>query len=351
MTKTQKIILIGSLGLILILIFIAIIIVLQLNKAQIDKNNFESETNNANNSENVTPLPIEDKPKKVSLTFSPGITSNCRKKTAPQPKWFEETEGDCTNAGSYGPWIFSTTVENDLFTGGTVADWGKIGGYSYSFVPTLENPSKYEINFKLDKINFEQNVDKNNYTAYGFNDWYLKQPITLDQDIYLSFKIKINEFTTLKTTDKNRIFLAFGAEDSDGRRYFLELNLIKTTNFDLCTDINLGGDGVDLPCDVKGFLDRRSANDFYKYDIVYYDYNGMAQSFEFSNLFSNYTPIELSSYNEIVIPISKVFKSADWVKKQEQSKITLLGTYILTEIYGEGASSITIKDYDLYKVL
>lgn len=347
MTKNQKILLLILSFLILLLASAAIFIFSKLNDQAISKTNIESGITIPQVKE--SPQGNDDQPKKISLTFAPNISSNCRKKTAPQPKWFEETEGDCTNLGSYGPWIFSGTVEDKEFSGDGVAYWSKINGYSYNF-NKLEN-NNYEIQLSLDKINFEQNVEKDSYTAFGLNDWFLKEPVTLESDSYLTFEIKVNKFEKLKATDKNRVSVGFVAEDKTSRRYYFEFNLLKTPSFDLCTDSNLGGYGVSLPCDTVGYIDRRSAGDLYKFDIVYYDYSGIAQSEQFKEDFNKYYPINLNSFTKVTIPYTRIFEKTDWAKNQDLSQLTLLGTYIGTEIYGEGASSITIKDYDLYKVL
>jgi len=337
----------GALSLIIvILIIISAWLIRELGLSNLEISNTNQVTLEEN-SKRVEPI---DKPNKVPLTFAPKITSNCRMKTAPQPRWFETKEGDCKNYKGYGPWIIATTVENNEFTGGSVADWNKINGWDYFFKDNPSNPGEFEISLKLDKINFDQPVTKDSYTAFGLNDWYLTEPVNLTEKIFLSFDIKVTEFNNLNDNVKNRISIGFVAEDKTGRRYYLEFNILKTSNFDLCTDINFGGDGVSLPCDTKGYIDRRSAGDLYKYDIVYYDLDAISRSETFGTMFLEASNFKIGEYFKVYIPYSKIFNSTEWAKTVNPSELTLIGTYILTEIYKEGISGFTIANYDLYKI-
>jgi hypothetical protein len=293
----------------------------------------------------------------INYTFAPYISSNCNAFAAPEPKYFETPKGDCKLLDPNGKkmfWLLASTNENDSFGGGTMSDVkpdDKI--FKYQFYKKTDG--NYSVGFVLDKINFPNNfTDK--YTFVGFLDSYdinsgIPRP-TLNKNLFMDVDLNVFAFENPKTTVKNRIMLGIVARDSSKKTYYLEINLLKTANFDLCTSkANTGGTNIPFPCDFADYYDRRSKfgnSGSSSGELVYFNINNLSKliktpvSYKFPSIKND------SNLNSISIPVTYLFNIAPWIQKPNLKDLKIAGTYIGIEIQGKGRSWIKFQNYRLY---
>jgi len=293
----------------------------------------------------------------TEYTFSPWINSDCRAITAPAPKWYQSITGTCganTSSGHPSMWLLSSTNENSQFTGGTLSDLkpdGKLWKYEFHKKPD----GSYQVGWVLDKINFTHKYD-NKYTFVGFTDSYdlnshLTRP-SLGSDLYVDLNLGVfaDEQKKVSTVGdaKTRIMIGIVAS-SPTNTYYAEINLRKSSNFDLCKTTTVVGSNVKLPCDTTGLYDRRlqfsDPSTGKNVDIIYVnrDYLNKALGLKVNSYSVD------KKMHSIQIPVTKLFKTLPWSSTPASwSNIKIQGVYIGTEIWGRGRTWVEFDNYRLY---
>lgn len=222
-------------------------------------------------------------------------------------------------------------------------------GWKYSFI---EKPDKtFLVKWSLSKL--EHHVDRDRYSGAFLNDADFSKHTTLDENIYLDLNLSLEEVQGVNDpiAGPPKMRVTFGVvakwKDSTGseQKGFVEINLYRTENFDLCTkEANTGGRTFDQACDPDGIYDRRHF--FGNGEIVYYNAAVMSRSWALQ------PPADRSSSPSAIhytIPIGALFRYYAWTKPPDRwSDAHIHGVYFGHEIWGRGRISTSVSDLGLY---
>jgi hypothetical protein len=163
---------------------------------------------------------------------------------------------DC--ASSTGAWAFGTTNEDAAFTGGGPFDI-PFGHPIWTFGFYDDPSGHYTVGWAIDKVNFDHFRDR--YSFAGFDDTSLN--VSLGGDVRLSLQVELMDAEQyddgVNGVAKNRVMI--GAVGTwNGRSHYLEVNLWRTDNFDLCTGA----------CDPSNLYDRKFGDPAWPAEGVYF---------------------------------------------------------------------------------
>ena len=293
-----------------------------------------------------------------SITFAPGITSDCHAFAAPAPDWFTPPRGNCRRAIGGVPrglWLFTATNEDRLFTGGTMHDiLPREPVWTHDL--RAKGDGSYSVLLGLDKT-IPSTVPVDAYSFVGFNDSLDINSVgskpTVADDLVLKFDLRVLEDVRGTSSDptvgeaRTRVVVGVVARDPDNQvTYYLEVNLTRSSNFDLCTARDdFPGYAASQPCDEVGVYDRRArwtgnANG----ELVTVDFDALGDL----GLVDAASPQPSAAEWDIRLPVTRLFESVSWVSEPaEDSEIA--GVYIGTEIWGPGRTMVQIDDYELFR--
>ena len=288
----------------------------------------------------------------VPLTWAAGISSDCRSMAAPAPVWYEPPFGsECDDSGM---WLISATIEDENFTGGSLSDIHHTDSvWDHSFHP--KEDGTYQIGWVLDKVNFdcEDRTCRDRYTGVFVNDsWdintHLDRPNLGDQ-LFAEFDLGLFASEELHDPDpavgdaKNRVTIGIVARWNNAV-YFLEVNLYRTSNFDL------------YPADPENLKDRflqystNTGSETIETEIIYFNGNNLSLLPGIDENLPVVTPDSVMRHFKI--PVTDLFLSHNWANTPtDWSEAELAGVYLGTEIWGKGRVWYEYDDYQLYRLL
>ncbi len=230
-----------------------------------------------------------------------------------EPRW-SGSGSDCT--GTTGAWSFGTTNETAQFSDGGLYDfWVGHPIWSFGFIP---DPSgHYTVDWAIDKVNHDHFRDR--YSFAGFDDTSLSVPLGGDVRVSLEASLKaVEQYDDgVNGMAKNRVMV--GAVGTwNGRSHFLEVNLWRSANFDLCTGA----------CDPGGAVDRVFGQPGWPAEGVYYH----APAIGLPSL------AEGAGRREYEIHLASLFRSyGGWTDPPANwDQALLTGIYIGVEVWGKG---------------
>jgi hypothetical protein len=267
---------------------------------------------------------------KKSYSWDPTITKHCY---------------STYKSGAVGPdcgtgknrWFIGTTNENSDHGGGTTNDF-QLGDPIWTFAfHDKDTRGRYEVRNIIDKVTTNKFRDK--YSFVGFSDSWDANAIpypTLDQDIHVGFSLKVPEVQLLDDAihgqAKARIMIgALG--NWNGRSHFVEIDLWRSNDFDICTGL----------CDPSDTLDQ-----MYRFSGGEgFFYTGSSTR---SLLGANYSISAVGgAYQTFDVPLTKLFQGTDWTDQPASwNGIKLNGVYIGTEVWGKGKVWTELKDLETY---
>lgn len=234
-------------------------------------------------------------------------------------------------------WLWGTTNEDSNFNGGALNSFGiDHPVFKYSFHSRASDAS-YEVGIVTDKVNFDYFRDR--YTFVGFTDnWDVnavpKPP--LSENLHSTFAMKMPAVEQVDDgvhgLAKNRVVIGTVAT-WNGRAHYLEVNLYKTSNFDLCTG----------SCDPQNIYDRKFS--YAGGEGVYFDGAQLG-------LVTGGAPQVLrvgQTYQSFDIPWAQLFRAAPWTDTPTSwTGITLGGVYLGHEVWGKGRVWVELNDYQTF---
>ncbi len=297
-------------------------------------------------------------PQRLVFTWDPLIRHECYSLYADPPEW----KGPALGRDCMGPdpkrWMFGSTNEDAAFSGGGSHDLPLDDpAWAFAFHPTERGT--YQVGWVLDKLNTQAYWDR--YTFVGFVDsWDVNGPPAPDlgQEVYVDFEVALMAAEQAETSDSTEVGLAkdrvlLGAAAVwNGRTHFLEVNLWRTENFDLCTqDECVGGNCCPpRPCDELGVYDRRfdcdPARDWPA--GVYFD----GRKLDLLGLTSTPQLLPGGPFVRVHLPIAALYRQAPWSDPPASwDGVTLAGVYLGIEVWGRGRVWIEFRDYVCYALL
>jgi hypothetical protein len=240
---------------------------------------------------------------------------------------------DC--ATSTGAWAFGTTNENAAFTGGGPFDI-PFGHPIWTFGFYDDPSGHYTVGWAIDKVNFDYFRDR--YSFAGFDDTSLNVPLAGDVRLSLQLEVKDAEQYDdgVNGMAKNRIMI--GAVGTwNGRSHYLEVNLWRTDNFDLCTGA----------CDPSNVYDRKFGDPAWPAEGVYFHGPSLGS-----------VPGYVSQPNltigggvkDFEVHLSSLFRGyTGWTDPPANwAQASLTGIYIGIEVWGRGRVWIEHKEYRVW---
>lgn len=208
----------------------------------------------------------------------------------------------------------------------------------YAFNP--KGDGTYQIGWVVDKVNHPQ--DLNRYSGAFVNDVQFTTLPDLGGNVFIDLRMGLFGMDQVNDASvglaKNRTTLGILAywNDAAGARQtqWVEINLFKTSNFDLCTGT----------CDPRGLYDRRS--DYGTGEIVYYDVSSMYRvaGYPQTGLVLNQT------MKDFTIPVAALFRKFSWARPPAGgwTGVKISGIYIGHEIWGRGRIWVEFDNYRVY---
>jgi hypothetical protein len=293
-----------------------------------------------------------------SITFAPEITSDCHAFAAPAPDWFTPPQGHCERAAGgvpRGMWLFTATNEDRLFTGGTMHDIAPSEPV-WTHDLRAEGDGSYSVLLGLDKT-IPSSVPSDAYSFVGFNDSLDINRVgakpTVGDGLVLRFDLRILDDARDVSPNpavgeaRTRFVVGVVARDPDDDvSHYLEVNLTRSSNFDLCTaHDDFPEDAAFGPCDELGVYDRRArwtgdANG----ELVTVDIDALGERFDVDAA----SPQPSAAGRHIRLPVTRLFESVSWVS-EPAGDAEIAGVYIGTEIWGPGRTMMQIDDYELFR--
>ena len=295
----------------------------------------------------------------VNYTWAPYLASNCHAFAAPPEQgWYRWPDDSALKArcNASSPqamkWLLSSTNEHSGFGGGTMWDIppemiGSGRMWSYAFHPKADGT--FQLGFALDKVNHAGFEDR--YTFVGFNDSFdinpgLSRP-NVGQGLVADFRLGL--FAAERSSypgvglAKNRVMVALAARWNN-RTYYLEVNLWRDPEFDLCPyGPSTGGTIPSSICDAQGVYDRRAS--WTEGEAIYF--HGGALSQVLGSVIPALSPN--SGMTSFRIPFTELFKAAPWVQPPTNwSDVQVAGLYLGIETWGKGRVWFEVDNYRLY---
>jgi len=220
----------------------------------------------------------------------------------------------------------------------------------------------YNVWMTLDKLTY--NKMRAQYTSLTLADdlkWNKVTTPRLSKDLYINASIKLSQFN--QTTDISscdplipigqcdaqvRVYIGAVA-NMNGKDYTIEVNLLRTDNFDLCTDT--------AGCTLASLKPKNPAVDelnklpytivFYGQNIGMFALNATLPALNADNTYVNFT-----------IPVTQIFNgiatSWPWYNQfdgiTDWSNATLTKFYFGEEVWGAGAVQAQVKSLRLYEI-
>jgi len=212
--------------------------------------------------------------------------------------------------------------------------------------------NNYRLLWVLDKVSVD--LDRNQYSGAFLNDSGFTKPLYLSANLFVDITAKLNGSNAELDihTGQAKIRTSIGAvsrwKDRLGRAYdaFVEVNIFRTANFDLCTATTNVDKQPKLGCDPDELYDRRAY--YGSGEIVYYDIASMASVAGISQ-----ERLRGSGVAQIyTIPIAELFRRYPWQRPPGRwQDATISGLYLGHEIWGKGYLSVEFEDYLVYEFI
>ncbi len=294
---------------------------------------------------------------KKYLNQHPKIGTNCRYYHDQDWKRIPIPQGICTNSLA-GYFIRGTNEDSGFGNARYFLPKDKIlngtpyqaASRPYWFYEMHEKgDGTYQVGWVVDKINYPADLD--NYSGAFFNDNGFHTLPDVSENIFLD--IRAGLFANEQVSDaqvgpsKNRTTIGWVSNwaDPQGSRHdaFVEVNLFKTQNFDLCTYSNLGGSTPSNNCDPTGIYDRRSY--YGQGEVVYYDINTLHKT---AGPRQNELQ-EAGGMRNFTIPIAALTRKYPWVRPPHSwIGVKIGGIYIGHEVWGRGRIWTEFDNYGVY---
>jgi hypothetical protein len=209
---------------------------------------------------------------------------------------------------------------------------------TYAF--NAKGDGTYQIGWVVDKVSFPQ--DLNRYSGAFVNDVLFNTPPALDANVFIDLRMglfgmnQVNDATVGLAKNRTTMGILAYWNDASGAQQtqWVEINLFRTSNFDLCTGT----------CDPKGIYDRHS--DYGNGEIIYYDVNTMYRvaGYPQTGLTLNQT------LKDFTIPVATLFRKYAWARPPASgwNGVTIAGIYIGHEIWGRGRVWVEFDNYRVY---
>lgn len=208
----------------------------------------------------------------------------------------------------------------------------------YAFNPKANGT--YQVGWVVDKVNFPDDVPR--YSGAFLNDVIFNTLPDLGGNVFLDIRMGLFGMDQVSDTAaglaKNRttvgLLTTWTTASGTKETGWVEVNLFKTANFDLCTSA----------CDPKAVYDRQS--DYGVGEIVYYDVNSMYRVAGYPQ-----TGLALTqTLKPFTIPVSALFRKYNWARPPAAgwSGVKIEGVYIGHEIWGRGRIWVEFDDYRIY---
>ena len=215
--------------------------------------------------------------------------------------------------------------------------------WSYAFHPRSDGT--YQLGWVVDKVNFP--TDLNRYSAAFLNDVAIDSAADLGGNVFIDVNAAL--FANEQILDssvglsKNRTSVGVVTRWAGNSQVFLEVNLFKTPNFDLCTPTWNGGGSKPVNCDPSAIYDRRA--DYDTGELVYYDIDTLYKV-------AGYPQSALAAggaMTAFTIPVAQLFKKHPWSRPPATwSGIKVEGVYLGHEVWGKGRVWAEFADYQIY---
>jgi len=297
--------------------------------------------------------------RKLPINRLQGFNSNCRFYNDGKWSRFIGPLGDCDAKGA---WNIRGTTEDKRFlpAGYFLPDDYLVKKsresdssrdyWDYEFIKNFGGD--FSVRWNIDKSRSDRDVD--NYSGgfislVGFgDDSRLSSPLFVDVVLSIVAVKQLDDSVAghAKIRTTLGVLTHWSSSLGDKQTAFVEVNLFRSNNFDLCLDKNIGDMKPDGFCDPLGVYDRR--NFFNGGEIVYYDINSMHKISGpvFSTLKVG------GGGKSFTIPLSMLFQRYSWVKpplRWDDARVE--GIYIGHEIWGRGAISAIFEKMYVYQFL
>lgn len=242
-------------------------------------------------------------------------------------------------------------LPNDAILDGTPHQSRKRPYFYYTFHP--KQGTTHQVGLVIDKINFASSYlsEVARYTGVFLNDVTNFSDATLDKYLFMDLIVSINasetQYDSQAGAAKNRTTVGFVAEWENAGSMtsnYLEVNLFRTPNFDLCTQSgNYGGVLPTTNCDPNGLYDRRNFHG--GGEVVYYN---LATVDAVAGGPNSSIPVD-GNLRTITLPVGELFRDYAWARPPSNwSNVRIFGTYFGHEVWGKGRMWAELKQYDLY---
>jgi hypothetical protein len=295
---------------------------------------------------------------KIPINRLQGFDSDCRYYN--DQEW-RRSVGPLGTCDARGAWNIRGTNEDQNFRPGGyfLPDDSQIDNspgaaqkrsyWTYSYAPGADG--RYTVRWILDKTASVQDVPRYSGAFLSLVSFDLKAK--LSDPLFADIRLRVDKAVTRNDVGAGpaKIRTSLGvktrwtAKAGQQITIFLEANLFRSSNFDLCTERNVGG--TTTPggnCDPRGIYDRRSF--FNVGELVYYDINamnkvaGMAQETLEPNGVSR----------EFTIPIATLFRRYQWTSPPASwDEPRIEGMYLGHEIWGRGSIDATFESMRVYR--
>lgn len=284
---------------------------------------------------------------KSLLNLGSSINHNCRYYQDGGWNQIQPPQGTCPG-GRY--WNIRGTNEdsgfnpagwflpNDPALTSPPADTARRAYSTYAFNP--KGDGTYQIGWVVEKVSFPQ--DLNRYSGAFVNDVLFTTAPDLGGNVFIDLRMGLFGMNQVNDASvglaKNRTTLGILAywKDASGAQQtqWVEINLFRSSNFDLCTGT----------CDPKGVYDRHS--DYGVGEIIYYDVNTMYRvaGYPQTGLTLNQT------LKDFTIPVAALFRKYGWARPPASgwTGVKIAGIYIGHEIWGRGRLWVEYDNYRVY---
>lgn len=296
---------------------------------------------------------------KTALHRLEGVKSDCR--FMADLNWAPHLpQGGCGSNPNPGiSWIIRGTNENSSFgpegyflpndpiISGTAWQTAVRPYFFYSFNPIGDG--SFQVGWVVDKLNFPQDLNRYSYAA--LNDVSLSRSVYLEENLFIDVDMGLfasqqgwdstNGFAKIRSSVGLLASWVNGGVPVDA---FLEVNLFRTSNFDLCTSTeNTGGSIPSFPCDSLGIYARRS---FYGVgEVVYYDIATMSMVAGIPQT----GMVSGGGLTHFTLPVAQLFREYAWVRPPGSwSVASISGMYVGHEVWGKGRVWTEMRGYRLY---
>ena len=326
-------------------------------KATIDPNLEIDELNEGNNI--ITGfLNVQNNQNKTVYTWDPLIQNECYSVYTDPPQWIEEPLGpDCIGGDSAKRWMFGTTNEDINFQHGSMHSF-PISSPVWNFAFNNKSDGTNQIGWVIDKVNNQLFLDR--YTFAGFTDsWDVNGPLkpVLGKDVFVDLNVALMAQEQYNDQQvglaKNRIMVGAVARwGNPERAHYLEINLWRTENFDLCTssNCNSGGCCPTDTCDTQsgqGIYDRRfNCDQSMGHPEGVYFYGPTLDRVVGTSL----PALSVNGVKkQFHIPLAQLYRNYSWADPPSSwDNIELAGIYIGIEVWGKGRVWMEFDGYECY---